>query len=360
MSGSSGSGSRDARLPGARTAEGLTPATDAALRTAGLSPTALVAFVRAAIAEDLDGGEDVTSVATIDPADTSVADFVVRRDGVIAGVSVLAAVIECTIPEANVDTFVLDGALVVRGDVIATVRAPTIALLTVERTALNLVGRLSGIATHTRAWVDALAGTPAKVRDTRKTTPGMRDLEKYAVRCGGGVNHRRGLSDAVLIKDNHVLAAGGVGAALDAVYRRFERRIGRSAPAEAGDGEARGHGAGGNAAAAAGAGELQLGAPRLVVQTEIDRLDQLEEALAHGAEQILLDNMSLDDMRTAVHFVRAHAVAGEPRILVEASGGLTLATAAEVANTGVDFIAVGALTHSSPILDIALDFRADR
>ena len=291
--------------------------TEAALRAAGLDPSVVVAIVRRAIDEDLDGGEDVTSVSTIDPTHRSVADFVVRRPGVFAGAPVLAAVIESTIPDAHVEGFMADGSRVARGDVVATVRAPTIALLTVERTALNLVCRLSGIATHTRAWVEALAGTSTKVRDTRKTTPGLRDLEKYAVRCGGGVNHRRGLSDAVLIKDNHVLAAGGVGAALDAVHAHLR---GRDA---------------------------------LVIQTEIDRLDQLDEALAHGAAQILLDNMSVADMAEVVRRVRASA----PAVMLEASGGLTLANAAEVAATGVDFIAVGALTHSSPILDIALDFR---
>ena len=292
--------------------------TEAVLRAAGLDPADVLAIVRRAIDEDLDGGEDVTSVATIDPTHHSVADFVVRRPGVFAGAPVLAAVIESTIPGAHVEGLVADGSRVARGDVVATVRAPTIGLLTVERTALNFVCRLSGIATHTRAWVDALAGTSTKVRDTRKTTPGLRDLEKYAVRCGGGVNHRRGLSDAVLIKDNHVLAAGGVGAALDAVRAHLAGR-----PAG------------------------------MVVQTEIDRLDQLDEALQHGATQILLDNMSVADMTEAVRRVRASA----PAVMLEASGGLTLANVAEVAGTGVDFIAVGALTHSSPILDIALDFR---
>ena len=294
--------------------------TDKALRAAGLDPGGVVDLVRRAIEEDLDGGEDVTSVATIDPHDTSVADFVVRGAGVFAGSPVLAAVIESTIPAASFEGFVGDGVRVAKGDLAATVRAPTIALLTVERTALNLVCRLSGIATQTRAWVDALAGTNAKVRDTRKTTPGLRDLEKYAVRCGGGVNHRRGLSDAVLIKDNHVLAAGGVGAALDAVHAHLTGRTDVAG---------------------------------IVIQTEIDRLDQLDEAMEHGAAQILLDNMSIADMQSAVERVRASG----RKVLLEASGGLTLANAAEVASTGVDFIAVGALTHSSPILDIALDFR---
>ena len=294
----------------------LAPSTVSSLRDAGLDPSAVVRFVRGALDEDLDGGEDLTSVATIGPESISVADFVVRGRGVVAGLPVLHATIDYTLGHDAIDTLVSDGDRVDRGTIVGTVRAQTIALLTVERTALNILCRLSGVATHTRLWVDALAGTNTRVRDTRKTTPGMRDLEKYAVRCGGGVNHRRGLSDAVLIKDNHVLAAGGVGAALDAVQRRFGNRD-------------------------------------LVVQTEIDRLDQLDEALDHGATQILLDNMSVAEMGLAVGRVRAR----RPGVLLEASGGLTLANAAEVAATGVDFIAVGALTHSSPILDIALDFR---
>jgi len=183
-----------------------------------------------------------------------------------------------------------------------------------ERTSLNLLGHLCGIATETRRWVDALAGTGARVRDTRKTLPLLRDLEKYAVRCGGGVNHRRGLDDAVLIKDNHVAAAGGVGAALEAVR-------------------------------AAG---LPDG---VVVQVEVDSLAQLDEALAHGATQVLLDNFSLDDSAEAVRRVRATA----PQVLLEASGGLTLDRARAVAETGVDFLAVGALTHSVTQLDIGLD-----
>jgi nicotinate-nucleotide pyrophosphorylase (carboxylating) len=300
-------------LPGSISAR-----TDAALRAGGLDPIVLADLLRRAIEEDLGGGEDLTSVATIDPRDTSVADFVVRKAGVFAGAPVLAAVIDLTIPAASLDVLLADGAAVAAGDVLATVRAPTIALLTVERTALNLICRLSGIATHTRTWVDALSGTATKVRDTRKTTPGLRDLEKYAVRCGGGVNHRRGLNDAVLIKDNHVLAAGGIGKALDAVHRYLSGRN------------------------------------EVVIQAEIDRLDQLDEALLHGATQILLDNMSAAEMAVAVARVRGSG----RRVLLEASGGLTLADAPEVAATGVDFIAVGALTHSSPVLDIALDFRA--
>jgi nicotinate-nucleotide pyrophosphorylase (carboxylating) len=296
----------------------LSAATRAALIAAGLKPDAVVGFAAACIEEDLDGGVDVTSVSTIDAKDESTASFVIRRPGVLAGAPVLAAILESQLPAGSeVKVLLRDGAGVARGDVVATVRAQTIRLLTVERTALNIVCRLSGIATHTRQWVDVLEGTSCRVRDTRKTTPGMRDLDKYAVRCGGGVNHRRGLSDAVLIKDNHVVAAGGVGAAIDA---------------------ARAYVASHN--------------PNMVIQCEIDRLEQLDEAIDHGATQILLDNMSNADMAAAV--VRAKAK--NPAILLEASGGLTLATAGAVAATGVDFIAVGALTHSSPILDIALDF----
>ena len=229
----------------------------------------------------------------------------------------LAATLELGIgDDVEYELIAQDGDLVARGTVVATVAGPTRALLQTERVALNLLCRLSGIATATHAWVEQLAGTNARVRDTRKTTPGLRQLEKYAVRCGGGVNHRAGLHDAVLVKDNHVLAAGGVGAALAAVH-------------------------------------AHLGDRQVVVQTEIDRLDQLDEALDHGATQILLDNMSLDELREAVARTRARA----PGVLLEASGGLTLELAREVGETGVDLIAVGAITHSAGILDIALDLR---
>jgi nicotinate-nucleotide pyrophosphorylase (carboxylating) len=297
----------------------LSAETRSALEAAGLRSDELLQFAQRCIDEDLDGGVDVTSVSTISADDHSTASFVVRGTGVFAGAPVLAAILETYLPtSAVVHVSIPDGALVQRGDVVATVSAPTIALLTVERTALNVVCRLSGIATHTRKWVDALVGTATQVRDTRKTTPGMRDLDKYAVRCGGGVNHRRGLSDAVLIKDNHVVAAGGVAQAIDA----------------------------------AKAYVASHGHPNMIVQCEIDRLSQLDEALQHGAAQILLDNMSPADMTEAVRLAKAF----DPAVKLEASGGLTLATVTEVAATGVDYIAVGALTHSSPILDIALDF----
>jgi nicotinate-nucleotide pyrophosphorylase (carboxylating) len=297
----------------------LSLGTREALVAAGLRPDAVVAFAQVCIDEDLDGGVDVTSESTIPPDDRSLARFVVRGNGVIAGVPVLAAILQSQLPaDSSVEVHLADGARVTRGDVVATVEARTIPLLTVERTALNVMCRLSGVATHTRRWVDALQGTSCRVRDTRKTTPGMRDLDKYAVRCGGGVNHRRGLSDAVLIKDNHVVAAGGVG---EAVRKAVDYVAGHRAP----------------------------GAAPMVLQCEIDRLEQLEEAIGAGATQILLDNMSTEE---AVR--RAKAI--DPSILLEASGGLTLDTVAAVAATGVDYIAVGGLTHSSPILDIALDF----
>ena len=293
-------------------------ATLTALAAAGLEVADVERVVRQALAEDVGGdGEDLTSVATIPAGSRSLGDFVVRGAGVIAGLPVLAATLELGIgDDVEYELIAQDGDLVARGTVVATVAGPTRALLQTERVALNLLCRLSGIATATHAWVEQLAGTNARVRDTRKTTPGLRQLEKYAVRCGGGVNHRAGLHDAVLVKDNHVLAAGGVGAALAAVH-------------------------------------AHLGDRQVVVQTEIDRLDQLDEALDHGATQILLDNMSLDELREAVARTRARA----PGVLLEASGGLTLELAREVGETGVDLIAVGAITHSAGILDIALDLR---
>jgi nicotinate-nucleotide pyrophosphorylase (carboxylating) len=296
----------------------LSERTIRALTAAHLGPFDILRVLEVAVAEDLHGSEDVTSVATISPQSISNADVVIRRDGVFAGAPLLGAALDWYIGDrVQYKILVDDGQRVARGDIVATIAAPTIELLTIERTMLNLICRASGTATLTRAWADAIEGTNAKVRDTRKTTPGMRAIEKYAVRCGGGVNHRIGLYDAVLIKDNHVLAAGGVGAALDLVRAKYADR------------------------------------PDLVLQTEIDRLAQLDEAIEHGAHQILLDNMSPTDMAQAVAHTRVKA----PHVLLEASGGLTLANAKEVASTGVDFIAVGALTHSAPILDIALDFK---
>jgi nicotinate-nucleotide pyrophosphorylase (carboxylating) len=213
-----------------------------------------------------------------------------------------------------------DGTRVDEGTVLLTASGGTRDLLTAERSALNLLCHLSGVATATAQWADALAGTRAKVRDTRKTTPGLRVLEKYAVRCGGGVNHRMSLSDAALVKDNHVVAAGGVAAAFEQVRAMW---------------------------------------PGLPVEVEVDSLGQLTEVLDAGADLVLLDNFVPDQMRLAVVMADEHAaVHGVPRALLEASGGLTLDDAAAVGATGVDYVAVGALTHSAPVLDIGADLRS--
>jgi nicotinate-nucleotide pyrophosphorylase (carboxylating) len=255
---------------------------------------------------------DVTTCATVPVEQVDTADLVARADGVVAGLPVAVAVFDLADEAVRTTLRARDGAAVRRGDVLATVHGPTRALLLAERTALNLLCHLSGVATLTRAWVDAVAGTGAAIRDTRKTTPGLRALEKYAVRCGGGINHRMSLSDAGLVKDNHVLAAGGVAAAFAAVRRRF---------------------------------------PDLPVEVECDSLDDVASALAAGADLLLLDNMSTVDMAAAV------LLAAPYRVRLEASGGLDLGRAREVADTGVDYLAVGALTHSAPALDVALDLR---
>jgi len=289
----------------------LPPALHAELEAAGLDPQRVLAAVVDAVAEDLPG-EDVTSAATLDPSQQAWADLVARGDGVVAGLAVAEVVFRHVVgPQVEVKRQAADGDRVTRDDVLLSVRGPVPALLTAERTALNFLCHLSGVATATARWVDALAGTGTRVRDTRKTTPGFRALEKYAVRCGGGVNHRATLSDMALVKDNHVLAAGGVVPAYDAVRARY---------------------------------------PGLPVQVEVTTLDQLRELLDVGAPEILLDNMTTAQMAEAVQ------IAGG-RARLEASGGLTLARAAEVAGTGVDYIAVGALTHSAPVLDIAMDLR---
>jgi nicotinate-nucleotide pyrophosphorylase (carboxylating) len=282
------------------------------LAAAGLDPDRVVAAVVAAVAEDLPG-EDVTSAATLDPTQTGWADLVARGDGVVAGLAVAELVFRHVVePAVEVRRTASDGDRVARGDVLLSVHGSVPLLLTAERTALNFLCHLSGVATATSRWVDALAGTGARVRDTRKTTPGFRALEKYAVRCGGGLNHRATLSDQALVKDNHVLAAGGVVPAYEAVRARY---------------------------------------PHLPVQVEVTTLDQLRELLDAGAPEILLDNMDADSMTEAVRIT-----AGRARL--EASGGLTLERAREVAETGVDLIAVGAITHSAPVLDIAMDLRA--
>jgi nicotinate-nucleotide pyrophosphorylase (carboxylating) len=237
------------------------------------------------------------------------ADVRTRAAGIVAGIPVAALVLERA--GAEVSATAGDGDRVQPGDVVLTAAGSVQRLLTVERTMLNVLCHLSGIATLTGAWVEAVAGTSARIRDTRKTTPGLRALEKYAVRCGGGVNHRMGLWDAALVKDNHVAAAGGVAAAFEAVRTRF---------------------------------------PGVAVEVECDTVEQVKEAIRAGADLILLDNMSPADLAACV------ALAPES-VLLEASGGLTLATAREVAATGVDYLSVGALTHSAPILDLGMDLR---
>jgi nicotinate-nucleotide pyrophosphorylase (carboxylating) len=284
-----------------------------ALTGAGLDPGEVVRVVRRALEEDLALGPDVTTEATVPAAARATGDVVPRGAGVLAGVPVAAAVFDLVGgPEVEIVLHAGDGSPAVPGRAALTVSGPTRSLLTAERTALNLIGRLSGVATVTRAWVEAVAGSGAAIRDTRKTTPGLRALEKYAVRCGGGVNHRMALGDAALVKDNHVSAAGGIRQAVDAVRRH---------------------------------------APDIALEVECDTLEQVREAVAVGVELILLDNFSLDDTREAVTLVRGTGVR------LEASGGLDLARAPEVAATGVDYLAVGALTHSAPVLDLGFDLR---
>ena len=299
----------------------IAPATRDRLLVAGLDADAVSNLIARTIAEDLAGGEDVTTNATVPEEQRSRASFGVRADGCIAGIDVATAVVDmvCGPAMSTVVAHVRDGARVRPGDVLAVVEAPTRSLLTAERTALNLLCHLSGIATATSRWADAIKGTGAAVRDTRKTTPGLRALEKYAVRCGGGQNHRMSLSDAALVKDNHIAAAGGVAEA-------FAR--------------------------------VRAAAPDLPVEIEVDDLDQLREAMSAGADLVLLDNMNPDTLREAVEIAAAHRHDTGRAVLLEASGGLTLDNARAVAETGVDFISVGALTHSSPILDIGLDFVA--
>jgi len=287
------------------------------LAARGLDPAGVLRVMRTALAEDLpNGGSDVTTLATIPPGREGKAGVVARAGGVIAGLDVAEAVFivvdDRPLPNArslSVTQHVHDGERVEAGQVLATVQGALSAILTAERTALNVLCHLSGVATLTASWVDEVAGTKARVRDTRKTLPGLRMLEKYAVRCGGGVNHRMSLSDAALIKDNHVAAAGSLTAAFDAVR--------------------------------------QL-APDLAVEVECDTLEQVAEAVAAGADLILLDNFSVNEMMSAVTLTAGRA-------LLEASGGLRLDQAAGVAATGVDFLAVGGLTHSAAVLDIGLD-----
>ncbi|HEU5428308.1 MAG TPA: carboxylating nicotinate-nucleotide diphosphorylase [Actinocrinis sp.] len=287
------------------------------LADAGLDPEYVERVVRNAVEEDLDGGEDVTTVATVDESAQAVADFTVRAPGITAGIPVAAAVVDLVSGgTAQVEFHIQDGARVEAGTVLFTARGRVRDLLTAERTTLNLLCHLCGVATVTRRWADAVEGTGAKIRDTRKTTPGLRKLEKYAVRCGGGVNHRMSLSDAAMVKDNHVIAAGGVVEAFEAVRKRY---------------------------------------PELPIEVEVDTLDQLLPVVEAGAQLVLLDNFTPERMRAAVLLVGRNEPYGRTRL--EASGGLTLDQARAAAETGVDYLSVGALTHSAPILDVGCDFR---
>ena len=287
-----------------------------------LDPDWLRATLARALDEDLGGdpGRDVTSQATV-PADlTGSARLMARAVGVVAGLVVVRPVLEQVaerlgLAPADVELAAADGARVRAGDVLGVLRGPIRVLLVAERTMLNLVSHASGIATHTRRWVDALAGTSAQVLDTRKTTPGLRALDKYAVRCGGGTNKRMGLYDVAMVKDNHVVAAGGVAHAVAAVRDTF---------------------------------------PEVPIQVEADTLAQAMTALDAGARFLLLDNMPPSVLAGVVAAVRAREPETGP-VELEATGGLTLETAADVAATGVDYLSVGALTHSSPQLDVALD-----
>jgi nicotinate-nucleotide pyrophosphorylase (carboxylating) len=283
----------------------------AALSAAGLHPAEVEGVVRRALEEDLAFGPDVTTDSTVPVRAQATGEIVPRSPGMLAGLPVAAAVFDLVgRGEVEVDLLAADGTAARPGEAVLRVAGPARALLTAERTALNLIGHLSGIATLTRHWVDAVTGTAAAIRDTRKTSPGLRALEKYAVRCGGGVNHRMGLGDAALIKDNHVLAAGGITAAVEAIRRA---------------------------------------APGIPLEVECDTLDQVREALAAGVQLVLLDNFGLDDTVAAVALARGTGCR------LEASGGLTLDRARAVAETGVDYLAVGALTHSAPVLDLGFD-----
>jgi nicotinate-nucleotide pyrophosphorylase (carboxylating) len=269
------------------------------------------AAIDAALAEDLGLAGDITTNAIIAADSSSRAVIAARKPGRIAGLPLAEAAFRRLDPLAEFRVVVGDGEDAEAGAVIAEIGGNTRALLSAERVALNFLGHLSGIATTARAFTEAIRGTAARICCTRKTTPGLRAFEKYAVRMGGGVNHRFGLFDAVLIKDNHVAAAGGIGAAIERVRQ--------------------------------GAGHL------VKIEVEVDRLDQLEEALRYPIDVVLLDNMGLDQLRAAV-------VMAAGRVTLEASGGVSLATVRGIAETGVTLISAGALTHSSATLDVGLDF----
>lgn len=280
------------------------------LKLMGLSPNHIFQQVKDAIAEDLAGGDDVTSNATISDSQVSTADFISKADGVVSGLHVVAAVLEyCGVN--NYEVLVDEGMQVKSGKVLITAQGNTKKLLLAERTALNFLSHLSGISTLTNKWVRQTAGTKCRIRDTRKTTPGLRQLEKFAVKMGGGENHRLSLSHSVLLKDNHIVAAGSITKAFKLIKEKYPTK------------------------------ELEI---------EVDNLDQLSEVILLQPNLVLLDNMSVDECQKAVEVVKG-------KFQLEASGGLTLENAKAYAQTGVDYLAVGALTHSAPAFDIGLDFR---
>ena len=282
------------------------------LRRNNLEPELIKALIDLAISEDLMGGSDVTSLSTIPETQKSQLDLVSRKEGLVAGIDVASLVFYAIGKgQIQIEQKVKDGEKVNANTTLLSVIGPTIDLLTVERTALNFLSHLSGIATMTNKWVREIENTKAKVRDTRKTTPGLRVLEKYAVRCGGGLNHRMSLNDQALIKDNHIVAAGSISKAISKVKDKF---------------------------------------PELELEIEVDNLDQLKEVLTTDVKLILLDNFSLEDLKKAVELTQTKAK-------LEASGGITFENARKIAQTGVDYLAVGALTHSAPVLDIGGDLR---
>jgi len=281
------------------------------LRKSNLNPELVLALVELAISEDLMGGSDVTSLSTIPETQNAELDLVARKKGVISGIDVASLVFYSINSKIQIEQKVKDGSEVNENQVLLTAKGRTIDLLTAERTALNFISHLSGITTITNKWVTEISTTNAAIRDTRKTTPGLRILEKYAVRCGGGKNHRMSLNDQALIKDNHIVAAGSIAKAIERVKDKF---------------------------------------PELELEIEVDNLDQLKEVLKTDIKLILLDNFSLDDLQKAVAL-------NNKKAKLEASGGITFENARKIAQTGVDFLAVGALTHSAPVLDIGGDLR---
>ena len=280
------------------------------LKNLGLSPNHIFQQVKDAISEDLAGGQDLTSVATITQSQVSTADFTTRASGVVSGLHVVAAVLEyCGVNHYEV--LVDEGAKVSAGKLLITAQGNTQKILLAERTALNFLSHLSGISTLTNQWVSEISGTKCQIRDTRKTTPGLRMLEKFAVRMGGGVNHRLSLSQAALIKDNHIMAAGSISDAFNAVKKMY---------------------------------------PDKSIEIEVDSIDQLKEAITLKPDLILLDNMSTNQCSEAVSITNG-------LVKLEASGGIAITNAKAYAATGVDYLAIGSLTHSVPALDIGLDFR---